>query len=213
MGLDFIAALLFGLFGAGCFQMWGRAGPVWSCVLALVWYGLVAASDAGFGARLIDGYPGDSFHTLGVGQAVGLVLLSAAMAAAVLLAARGAAGAAMSYLRDPIGSLAVLPMAVVLFLIWDFLAPQLYYGYYLLIFDGLPLQWVLHPDRVLTRLIAFLTPGGTGSLSQDTAALMLHALLLLAAAKIVAGTGRGRFVPLMLTLALARFVLLKIAGV
>ncbi len=212
MGFDFIAAALFGFLGAACHQMWSRAGPLLQVFFALLWFGLVAASQPLFVERLIGGYPGDSFHTLGMPQAAGLVLLSAAMTAGILLVAKSAAESFQYYLREPVASLVILPFALLLFLIWDFLAPQIYYGYYLVIFDGLPLQWVLHPDKILERLIAFMTPGPAVSLANDTAALMLHTLLLLGAARIVAGTARARFVPLMLTLALARFALLKLAG-
>ena len=212
MGFDFIAAVLFGVFGAACHQAWARAGALWQVLFALLWYGLVSASNPLFVERLIGGYPGDSFHTLGMPQAVGLVVLSAAMVAVVLLVAKSAAESFQFYLREPVASLVLLPFVLLLFLIWDFLAPQIYYGYYLVIFDGLPLQWVLHPDKILERLIAFLTPGPAVSVANDTAALVLHTLLLLGAAKIVAGTARARFVPLMLTLALARFALLKLAG-
>jgi len=212
MGFDFIAAVLFGVFGAACHQAWGRAGAFWQILFALLWYGFVAASQPLFVERLIDGYPGDSFHTLGMVQAAGLVVLSSAMVTGVLLVAKAGAASFQYYLREPVASLVILPFVLLLFLIWDFFAPQIYYGYYLVIFDGLPLQWVLHPDKVLERLLAFVTPGPAVSLANDTAALLLHTLLLMAVAKIVAGTARTRFVPLMLTLALARFALLKLAG-
>ena len=88
MAFDFFAATLFGLLGAAVFQIWRRARSIWQLPLALLWYALVAASHPLFVERLIGGYPGDSFHTLGVTQAAGLVALSAVMLAGLLLIAK-----------------------------------------------------------------------------------------------------------------------------
>lgn len=212
MGLDVIASVLFGCVGAVFFKQWALSRSLWSIVLAGIWYGLVAGSQPMFVERLVEGYQGDSFHTLGPLQAGGLILLSGLMVCGVLFFTMKAFDGLQYYLRDPFSGLSILPVAVLAFMLWDFLAPQVYYAYYLLIFDGLPLQWVLHPDRILERLIAFVTPGPKVSLADDTAALMLHALILLGIAKIVGGTTGVRFVPLFVVLVLGRFAILKVAG-
>ena len=86
-------------------------------------------------SSLVDLYSDDSFFTLTVYGRWGLVAISTALAAVTLwilwrLTARK--------------SLAVrLLIALVLFAAFEWLAPQIYYLYYLQIFENLPWQWVI----------------------------------------------------------------------
>ena len=86
-------------------------------------------------SSLVDLYSDDSFFTLTVYGRWGLVAISTALAAVTLwvlwkLTARK--------------SLAVrLLIALALFALFEWLAPQIYYLYYLQIFENLPWQWVI----------------------------------------------------------------------
>ncbi|MDW3180464.1 hypothetical protein [Roseobacter sp.] len=99
---------------------------------------------------IVDIYAQDSFFTLSFVGQVGLVLVSVMLAAGtVFLAWR------LSRVRSLILRACV---AVVLFGAFVWISPQVYYGYYLLIFDGLPLQWVIQdpPSPLfLVKLLAF----------------------------------------------------------
>ncbi|MEO1249264.1 MAG: hypothetical protein AAFW76_05430 [Pseudomonadota bacterium] len=80
-------------------------------------------------------YEGDSFFTLSMGGRVGLLLISFALAAAILALAWR-----LTHERPLPWRLAI---AAVLFYLSVWLSPQIYYLYYLLIFDGLPWQIVV----------------------------------------------------------------------
>lgn len=111
-------------------------------------------------------YEGDSFFTLGVAGQAGLAVLSAVMALALCLSA----GVLARRFRQLWRGVLVAPG---LFWIFLWLSPQVYYGYYLLIFDGLPLQIVigwLPPnattvlDLILFRERETLSAHGKGAL-------------------------------------------------
>ncbi|WP_299956203.1 hypothetical protein [uncultured Roseobacter sp.] len=99
---------------------------------------------------IVDIYAQDSFFTLSLVGQVGLVLVSVMLAAGtVFLAWR------LSRVRSLILRACV---AVVLFGAFVWISPQVYYAYYLLIFDGLPLQWVIQdpPSPLfLVKLLGF----------------------------------------------------------
>ena len=111
------------------------------------------------------GYAGDSFHTLGRAEQAGLVALSLALAAGMAALAWRLAG--------PI-------RAVVLFWLFVWLSPQVFYLYYQMIFDGLPWQIVVRgvpgPGRIL-RLLTFTV---SGTLSDHGAGLLGWGLVGLA---------------------------------
>ncbi len=113
-------------------------------------------------------YPGDSFLTLGTGGRIGLALLSLALwAAIVALCAR---------VR---GRLA-LPVAVAVFWAFLWLSPQVYYLYYLTIFEGLPWQVVVGAPPGPGRLLRLLTFMAEPTLSAHGKAVLGWSLIVLA---------------------------------
>lgn len=106
-------------------------------------------------------YGGDSFFMLGLLEAAGLVVLSAVLAVLMLALARRICRG-----RGLAGRLVA---AVLLFWAFLWLAPQIYFAYYQLIFDGLPIQfaigWPPAPETVLRRL-TFSGPGTIGAHAQ-----------------------------------------------
>lgn len=118
-------------------------------------------------------YEGDSLFTLGLLAAGGLVLLSAVLAALTLALARRVCRG-----RGLAGRLVA---AALLFWAFLWLAPQVYYAYYQIIFHGLPIQLVLGwppaPEMVVRRLI-FSGPATLGAHAQG---VLGWALVVLAA--------------------------------
>lgn len=112
-------------------------------------------------------YGEDSFFTLSVGERFGLVLLSLAIWAALLSVVWRWGG---------------LVLAVGLFWAFVWLSPQVYYVYYLAIFDRLPLQAVVGWPPGPTNLIRLMTFSDRATLShygQDGVGWSLIALALL----------------------------------
>jgi len=90
-------------------------------------------------------YDGDSFFTLSVWGQVGLACLSVALAAICLLVQ-------WSFARWLWGFV----LAALIFYVFVYVSPQVYYTYYRFIFDGLPAQWVISPPG-LGEIINLLT--------------------------------------------------------
>lgn len=99
-------------------------------------------------------YQGDSFFTLSTGGQTGLAVISVVLSIAMLLLTR--------YLmrgRPPIARIAIW---AVLFFLFVWLSPQVYYAYYRMIIPGLPLQWVIHwPDVLEPVALLTFTAGDT----------------------------------------------------
>ncbi len=94
----------------------------------------------------------DSLFTLGILEAAGLLAVTGALVLGVLALAR-------RFCRGRLGRR--LAWAVGLFWLFLWLSPQVYYAYYQLIFEGLPVQivigWPPGAETVLRRL-AFAGP-------------------------------------------------------
>ncbi len=97
-------------------------------------------------------YRDDSFFTLGLLEAAGLLVVTALLVLGVLALAR-------RLRRGGLGRRVVA--AAGLFWVFLWLSPQVYYAYYQLIFEGLPVQivigWPPGVETVLRRL-AFAGP-------------------------------------------------------
>jgi len=95
-------------------------------------------------------YDGDSFFTLNLAGQAGLIVLSAFLSACAIWAAWRIGQDRSIFTR--------ILIALAAFYLFTWLSPQIYYGYYLIIFDGLPLQIVIQsppsPDEV-ARLLSF----------------------------------------------------------
>lgn len=94
-------------------------------------------------------YEEDSFLTLGAGGRVGLLLLSLCLAALMLW---------LTYALGR-GRHLALRLLIALALFWAFrwLSPQVYYLYYIAIFDGLPWQSVVKIPPRPSEVAALLT--------------------------------------------------------
>ena len=116
-------------------------------------------------------YQGDSFFTLDSGGQIGLAVLSAVLSIAMLLLTwRLAAG------RRPIWRVVIWGL---LFFLFVWLSPQLYYTYYRMIIPGLPLQWVI-PWPDLMEPVALLTFTAGESLSAHGRGILGWAMLAMA---------------------------------
>lgn len=131
------------------------------------------------------GYEGDSFHTLSESGQVGLLLLSLALAVALIgLAAAKTwhlyrAAGAWSFPRLP-GFILLDGLAnLLLFWLFVWLSPQAYYAYYLVLFDDITWQWVVKPPPGLGVMLDLLAMPRTGSLSDHGLGLLGRALVLL----------------------------------
>ncbi len=97
-------------------------------------------------------YRDDSFFTLGLLEAAGLLVVTALLVLGVLALAR-------RLRRGRLGRRLVAAAGLFWLFLW--LSPQVYYAYYQLIFDGLPVQivigWPPGAETVLRRL-AFAGP-------------------------------------------------------
>lgn len=94
-------------------------------------------------------YAEDSFFTLGLSGRVGLLVLSGCLGAICLL---------MVWLSRSWRRVWSVLAALVMFWLFVWLSPQIYYFYYLIIFDDLPWQLVVRspPDPImLARLLLF----------------------------------------------------------
>ena len=146
---------------------------------------------AGLGAApvwrgLVTGYAGDSFFTLSPAAGVGLALLSLALIV-LLFAISRAKSRWLAGLPGPAGAgpgLWALDLAATLALaylaLW--LVPQVYYLYYLTVFDGLPWQSVIKPPPAAGAFFHPLLLSEPASLSTHLQGVTARALLLASAA-------------------------------
>ena len=117
-------------------------------------------------------YEGDSFFTLGPLRRAGLLAVSAALAAATLLAARRVGRG-----RAP-GWRAL--WALGLFWVFVWLSPQVYYLYYQAVIPGLPWQVVLRRPPGPLALLDLLAFRARGTLSDHGKGALGWALLAVA---------------------------------
>lgn len=131
------------------------------------------------------GYEGDSFHTLSVPGRTGLALLSLILAIGL---ASLAVGKTMLLYRSieswPLPgflTIVVLDGLANLSLFWLFLwlSPQLYYTYYLILFDSLVWQWVVKAPPGPGVVFDVIAMPRSGNLSGHGLGLLGRALLLL----------------------------------
>ncbi len=94
-------------------------------------------------------YEGDSFLTLSFLGQVGLVLLSVVLTVCVV----------MAVLRVGRGRTRAVRVWIAFMAFWAFLwlSPQIYYLYYITLFDGLPWQSVIKSPPSLTDMFKLLT--------------------------------------------------------
>lgn len=117
-------------------------------------------------------YPDDSFFTLSVGGQIGLAALSASLTVFTLFLFWRIAGGRPVAVR--------LGLALVFFFLFVWLSPQVYYLYYLILFDGLPFQSVLKAPPGPGALLDLLTFQDRATLSAHSKGALGWILILIA---------------------------------
>lgn len=108
----------------------------------------------------MDLYDGDSFLTLSLAGRIGLIALSALLSA-ITIWASWRIGRGRRFATRILTALAMLYL-------FTWLSPQVYYGYYLMIFDGLPLQIVIHAPPSPADVAGLLTFQANATLSDHS---------------------------------------------
>jgi hypothetical protein len=107
----------------------------------------------------------DSFFTLSSMGSAGLALLSLAFLALVFWVLGVKSKWASGRFDGTAGAQRAIRITLdvalgwLIYLLLHRLSPQLYYLYYMTLFDGLPLKWVIGADDELLRLGATIIPG------------------------------------------------------
>jgi len=117
-------------------------------------------------------YEGDSFYTLTLLGRVGLVILSCVLALVLLwLAAK-----VMRWL--PLAARIVLALLLCYGFVW--LSPQIYYTYYMTLFEGLPWQVVVKNPPPIKTLWDHMSFQGPTNMSAHSQGALGWALIVLA---------------------------------
>jgi hypothetical protein len=113
-------------------------------------------------------YSEDSFFTLSQWGQLGLLILSGFLCATLLWG--------FYKVRLPV----LIHMSVSVLVLWTFVwvSPQIYYSYYLLLIEGLPLQLVIRVPPTPLDILGLYTFGGTANLSTHSQGALGWCLLL-----------------------------------
>lgn len=117
-------------------------------------------------------YAEDSFFTLSMSQRIGLLALTGLLSVLMIWLSR------ICTKSSRMGVRIVLP--IVLFAVFVWAAPQVYYQYYLMIFDGLPIQWVVKWPPDLLEPFRYLSFTGPASFSAHGQGVLFWAMVLAA---------------------------------
>jgi len=115
-------------------------------------------------------YESDSFFTLSLGGQIGLAVLSALLFALMMYVAR----------RWTKGRHIGFRIGIALALFWAFvwLSPQIYYTYYLVIFDGLPLQVVVQRPPSAAKIFGLMCFAEESNLSAHSQGVLCWGMVL-----------------------------------
>ena len=129
-------------------------------------------------------YANDSFHTLTLAGQIGLVALSLTFAATTLFTAWWMMAKALEKTpgKTKFTFMARLAIAASFFYLFVWLSPQLYYTYYLLLFDDLPWQLVIKAPPAPRPLVDLLAFQGPTTLSAHTKGVLGWLLFVIAIA-------------------------------
>lgn len=117
-------------------------------------------------------YAEDSFFTLGMGGRIGLVFVS------VLLSV-GSIWFVFWFVHG-LGRFVRVLLALAVFYLFVWISPQIYYMYYLVIIDGLPLQWVIQSPPSWQKIIRLMTFTDRATLTEHGQGLLWWGLALVA---------------------------------
>lgn len=109
-------------------------------------------------------YLEDSFFDLSPWGRVGLVCISATLFFLTFFATRVLLKNKPVWLR--------ISGALAIFVLFVFLSPQVYYMYYRILFEGLPLQWVIKPMQAPLEAMKYLVFQGPQNLSAHSQGLL-----------------------------------------
>ncbi len=118
------------------------------------------------------GYGEDSFFTLGWGGRIGVVAISLILLGLCLWVCYAATGG--------LGRVWRVLIALAVFWLFVWLSPQVYYMFYLLIFDGLPLQWVIGAPPGADAVLRLMTFTERVTLSEHGKGVMGWAMVMAA---------------------------------
>ena len=118
-------------------------------------------------------YAEDSFHSLSLAGRIGLVALSLGLAGLLVFASWR--------LAPRLGPAAGVAFAALLFFLFVWLSPQVYYFYYMTLFDGLPWQAVIKAPPSPVKLLKLLAFQEEATLSAHGKGLLAWCMLLTAA--------------------------------
>ena len=116
-------------------------------------------------------YEGDSFFTLTIIERTGLVLLSSILAVALIL----------TFLKITIQFKLVVKLAFSVILLWLFvwLSPQIYYFYYIFLFDTLEFQNVIKLPPKPKEIFSLLSFSDRANLSNHGKGILGWVMILL----------------------------------
>lgn len=120
-------------------------------------------------------YQDDSFFTLTLAGQTGLVLLSTLMASMTVIV--------FCKLARPLNQISAAGLAVIFLWLHVWLSPQPYYFYYMLLYDGLPLQSVLAIPPSPGEILRLLTFTGDFNLSAHGKGVLGWLMILIAICK------------------------------
>ncbi len=114
-------------------------------------------------------YAGDTFfHLSPVGQ-IGLGLLSVFLASIYILG--------FIKISTRFAMIVKVPLAIVLLWFFIWLSPQIYYLYYRMIFDTLPLQWVIQTPPSILSLLEIIFFFGDSTLSAHSKGILFWLMI------------------------------------
>ena len=146
--------------------MSARLKPVTYIWAAMIAFALASALLAPFNIPLFIGAPEqDSFFTLSLAGRAGLALLSVLFLTLVFWVLGLKTRWLISRFNGGMGAWRGVPVTLdialgwLIYLLLHRLSPQLYYLYYMTLFEGLPLQWVIGAEIDWQRLGSTILPG------------------------------------------------------
>ncbi|MEM9581714.1 MAG: hypothetical protein AAGA08_01225 [Pseudomonadota bacterium] len=117
-------------------------------------------------------YAEDSFFTLSLAGRIALASLSLVLSVGCLWI--------VFYCVEGLGRFVRLLIALAVFYLFIWLSPQVYYLFYLIIIDGLPLQWVIQSPPGLRKILRLMTFTERATLTEHGQGVLWWALAVTA---------------------------------